>query len=103
MQHPSVYAQHAKELRAQITQAELKVLSLYSILAETEKLEREAFTRMKAALDAASEEDKKCAEKRFKSQIWPRHPGMDDEEWRKHVAAAMGSDDDELIKKLAGL
>lgn len=102
MQDPSVYAKHAKELRAQINEAELKVLSLYSILAETERLEKEAIQRMNTALYAAMKEEeernavdpeweKKCADKRFKTQIWPRHPGMDDEAWRQHVDAAMGN------------
>ena len=60
MQRASVYAQHAKELRAKINEAELKVLSLYSILAETEMLEKKAMEihteEMKAVLDASSKE-----------------------------------------------
>lgn len=53
-----------------------------SILAED--LEQQLFKDARAATAKAQ------AEFRYKTQIFPRHPGLTDEQWLNHVAAAVG-------------
>ena len=59
MQHPSVYAEHAKALKLEITEAETKVLCLYAILHETEELEKASRAQLVAdAIRVSSEKAK---------------------------------------------